>query len=228
MTEIILFIAPGSCSRVPTILLEEIGLPFQTQVVRFMAGEHKSAAYKAFNPKGKVPALLVDGEALTENVAIASYLNARFPAAALLPATDTAMAAARQVADLCFCSATLHPLVTRIRMPMMFAGDEQAARVKSVGSKAMTEYFDLIEARLDQGPWWYGDQWSAMDAYLYWVFWRVAGAGFDVAPYPRFVAHARANEARPAVQRALAREAEAEALLSAEGLLFKPAPVGVS
>ncbi len=85
MTDIKLFIAPGSCARVPTILLEEIGLPYTTELVRFMKGEHKSPAYKAYNPKGKVPAILIDGEALTENVAIISLLNERFPDAGLLP-----------------------------------------------------------------------------------------------------------------------------------------------
>jgi glutathione S-transferase len=38
MTEIKLFIAPGSCARVPTILLEEIGLPYSTELVRSMKG----------------------------------------------------------------------------------------------------------------------------------------------------------------------------------------------
>ena len=46
------------------------------------------------------------------------------------------------------------------------------------------------------GPWWYGDVWSAMDAYLYWVFWRVEGAEFPVKEYPLFYDHARRMETR--------------------------------
>ena len=82
----------------------------------------------------------------------------------------------------------------------------------------MEEFFGLIESRLTDQPWWYGDQWTAMDAYLYWVFWRVEGADFDVTPYPRFKDHSRRVEERPAVQRTLAREKAAESQLEAEGL----------
>ncbi|MEO9132180.1 MAG: glutathione S-transferase family protein [Sphingomonas sp.] len=222
MTDITLFIAPGTCSRVPTIALEHIGVPFETRVVRFMAGEHKSAEYRRFNPKGKVPALLIDGEALTENVAILSYLATRFPEASLLPATTDPLEKARQIADLCFCSSTLHPIVTRIRLPTFFATPEAAPSVRARADQAMAEYFALIDDRLASCPWWYGDSWSAMDAYLYWVFWRVEGAEYEVTRYPHFVRHARAMEALPTVQRALDREDVATRQLETEGMNFVP------
>jgi glutathione S-transferase len=228
MTDITLFIAPGSCSRVPLIALAETGQPFETRVVRFLKGEHKSPDYKRMNPKGKVPAIVVDGAPLTENVAIIAYLNRLFPAAELLPPTIDPLEQASQIADLCFCSATLHPLVTRIRMSHLFAAPEAVQSVWEKGAAGMREYFELIEDRLAAGDWWYGARWSAMDAYLYWVFWRVEGANFDVTPYPHFTAHARRMEARPSVQRALAIEAEAAAQLEAEGLTFIPPPPPVA
>jgi glutathione S-transferase len=63
-----------------------------------------------------------------------------------------------------------------------------------------------------------------MDAYLYWVFWRVEGADFDVTPFPHFKDHSNRMEERPAVQRAWQRENAATAQLAAEGLDFKPPP----
>ena len=222
----VLWMAPYTCARVTAIALEEAGMEFETKLVRFMRGEHKSAEFKTRNPKGKVPALEIDGDVLTENVAILTYLAERFPEAGLLPLTTNAIERAHILADLCFCSSTLHPLVTRIRMPMYFAGAENAQDVKKTAEAAMDEYFQLVEDRLASGRWWYGSKWSAMDGYLYWVFWRVEGAGYDVSPYLRFVAHARANEQRPAVQRALAREEAAQAQLEAEGAAFVPPEVG--
>ena len=59
MTDIVLYAAPGSCSRVPCIALEEIGLPFEYRPVVFMKGEHKAPDYKKLNPKGKVPCLVI-------------------------------------------------------------------------------------------------------------------------------------------------------------------------
>jgi glutathione S-transferase len=52
---------PGSCSRVTLVALEEIGVPFRLTVPRRPTPE-----YFAVNPKGRVPALVVDGVVLTE------------------------------------------------------------------------------------------------------------------------------------------------------------------
>jgi len=225
MTAITLYMAPGTCARVPAIALEEAGVDFETQLIRFMKGQHKSPDYKKINPKGKIPALVIEGVSLTENVAIITYLNQRFPEAGLMPKAEDALASARQLADLCFCSATLHPIVTRIRIPQFFASEDAAKSVWEKGCDSMHEYFSMIDERFGKQPWWYGESWSAMDAYLFWIYWRVEGAGFPVNDYKNFSAHRTRMEQRPAVQRALAREAEAMAQLEAEGLVFTPKPV---
>jgi glutathione S-transferase len=226
MMATVLHMAPYTCARVTAIALEEAGIEYETKLVRFLKGEHKSPQFREFNPKGKVPALEIDGTVLTENVAILSYLAESFPAAKLLPPAESAADRAHQTADLCFCSSTLHPLVTRIRMPMFFAGPDSVVAVKQMAEQAMDEYFQLVEDRLADGLWWYGDSWSAMDAYLYWIFWRVEGAGYDVSRFSRFTEHARANEQQPTVQRALAREEELQRQLEAEGAAFIPPKIG--
>ena len=81
----ILYYWPGASSMVPHIVLEEIGTPYQRQLVDLARGEHKGDAYLKINPHGKVPALAVDDTVLTENVAILTYLAKRFPEAQLLP-----------------------------------------------------------------------------------------------------------------------------------------------
>ena len=52
--------------------LEELGVPYE-QVV----GDPGSAEVKALNPTGKVPALIVEGEVLTDSVAIITFLSDR-------------------------------------------------------------------------------------------------------------------------------------------------------
>lgn len=222
MSEIVLFAAPGSCSLVPSIALEETGASYEYRIIRFARGEHKSPDFKRVNPAGKVPALLVDGEALAENVAILGYLNAKFPDAKLLPTTSDALERARQIADLSFFSSTIHPLLTRLRMPMFFAGTENSAAVAQAAASALPEYVKVIEDKLSD-DWWYGNQWSVVDGYLYWAFRRIEGGNFDLSPYEKYRAHAARMAERPAVQRALAREAEAFARLEKEGLGTPPA-----
>lgn len=218
MTSILLYSAPGTCARVPMITLEEIGVAYETRLVRFRKNEQKSAEYKKYNPKGKVPTLVYGDTALTENVAILGFLNDTFPEARILPAANSPMERAQITADLSFCSATLHPIVSRIRISHVWGGEVGSAAVKELGMKAMREYFDLIDSRLADGAWWYGNQWSSMDAYLYWIFWRVEGAGFDTSPYPNYQEHTKRMEDRPSVKRFQARENAHIAQLEAEGL----------
>lgn len=220
MGQFTLYAAPGACSRVPLISLEEAGAEFDLKLIRFMKGEHKRPDYLAMHPAGKVPLLVTPEGPLTQNVAIARYLGTVFPA--LLPQTTTAYEDAKITADLAFCADTLHPAVTRMRMPMFIVdGADAQASVKAKAFEAMHPLAKVVNDRLAEGAWWYGDSWSILDAYVYWVWFRITGCGFPVSDYPAWAAHAKAMEARPAVQRALAKDAELQAMLEAENLAPK-------
>jgi glutathione S-transferase len=223
MTDIItLHFAPYTCARVPLIALEEIGETFDVKPVLMKNGEHKQTEYRSINPKGKVPALQIDGAILTENVAILDYLAARFPEIGLLPAVSTLVERAHRIADLTFVASTLHPIVSRIRMAPFFAGPGAAKGVWEKGTQAMDEYFTMLDSRLSEHPWWYGADWSLMDAYINWVFFRVEGACYDVSRFPALVAHDVRIRERPAVKRALVREKEIVDKLLSRNLMFRP------
>lgn len=58
----------------PLLIARHLGLPVEVVAVNMPGGEHKSPAYRALNPHGRVPAL-VDGDfALWESEAIVHYL----------------------------------------------------------------------------------------------------------------------------------------------------------
>ena len=70
------------------ILLAEKGVAHETVMVDLSKNEQLRDAYRAINPQCTVPALrLEDGHVLTDNAAIAAYLEARFPEPALLGTT---------------------------------------------------------------------------------------------------------------------------------------------
>lgn len=221
--ELTLYFAPGACSRVSLIALEETGAQFETRPVAFMAGEHKAPDYLAKNPAGKVPLLLIDEEPLAQNVAILTYLARAFPDAKLMPFTGDAFNDARMLSHLSWCASDLHPLVTRLRIPNFFCDLPGAPeRVWELAEAPMKAQLASAEARLKNSLWLLGEQWSAVDAYVYWVWFRISGAGFSGKDFPNLVAHSERIEERPAVKRALQREAEAEADLKARGLAFVP------
>ena len=219
MTDMTLYFAPDSCARVPLIALEEIGQPYNIEVVAFMKGQHRSAEYLALNPKGKVPTLVVDGATLTENVAILGWLSDRFPEAQLLPLTENSWSRALQVSDLAYCASGLHPLVTRLRIPQFFCDTGDGVdRVFAMAETAMRPNFAFIDRRLADHRWWYGDQWSILDAYINWVWFRVTGTKFDASAFPNLARHDGEMKERPAVGRALRISSEVAAGLEAQGL----------
>lgn len=81
------------CATAPSprrarILLAEKGVAHETVEVDLRTGEQLSDAYRQVNPQCTVPALRTDeGALLTDNAAIAAYLEARFPEPPLLGRT---------------------------------------------------------------------------------------------------------------------------------------------
>ena len=84
-----LYYAPGACSLSPHIVAEEAGVPLELVKVDLKAHKLENGDdYYAVNPKGAVPALVLDdGGLLTEGPAIVQYIADRKPAASgLAPA----------------------------------------------------------------------------------------------------------------------------------------------
>jgi glutathione S-transferase len=80
---IALYYSPGSCSLAPHIVLNEVGQPFELRKFATADRANYSPDYLAVNPKGRIPALQIDGFILTENPAILAYLGRKFPGAGL-------------------------------------------------------------------------------------------------------------------------------------------------
>jgi glutathione S-transferase len=81
------------CATAPSprrarILLAEKGVTHHTVQVDLKTGEQMGEAYRAINPQCTVPALLTEeGTVLSDNAAIAAYIEARYPQPALLGTT---------------------------------------------------------------------------------------------------------------------------------------------
>jgi glutathione S-transferase len=82
--------------------LKEKGLAYQSHYLHVPQGEHLSPDYLAINPDGQVPALVHDGEVITETSVINEYLDDAFPDPPLRPASPIERARMRrwsQIAD---------------------------------------------------------------------------------------------------------------------------------
>src|SRR3569833_4148099 len=62
------------------LALEYLELPYELHVMSFQAGDLKTPADLAINPRHQVPAIVDDGFALYESTAIIDYLDQRYGA----------------------------------------------------------------------------------------------------------------------------------------------------
>jgi glutathione S-transferase len=183
--DLTLYFAPGASSMAPHIALHEIGCPFEARPVSFRRDETRSAAFRAINPEGKVPTLLVGDRILTEVAGILYYLARRYPEARLMPANDPE-AEARVVSWMSFIASSVHP-------------------ARRAGLEAAMQVYALADARL--GPGWAVSDYSIADIHLFRLYWRFA-ASLRPPPgsFPNLEAHHARMLARPAVIRTIEAE----------------------
>ena len=84
------------------------GLSYDHNLINLQAGDHLSDSFRLINPQGRVPALDIEGDILTQSLAIIEYLEEVYPAPALLPQDALGKAKVRGVAGLIACD--IHPL----------------------------------------------------------------------------------------------------------------------
>lgn len=204
------YMTPGSCSTGIHILLEECGLVFEAYIVNLLAGDQYKPDYLAINPKGSIPALVLDdGTALTEFSAIAWWLARSYPKRGLLPTT-----LAGEVRALGLMNYAVHTLHTqgfaRIFTTERFApssGDH--ASVQAQGRQIIDQGFAIVDREL-AGRDYVDAQFGIADAALFYVEFWAERIGI---PLPaNCLAHYRRLLTRPAVRQVLAEEGYASVL----------------
>ncbi|MEA3065722.1 MAG: glutathione S-transferase [Sphingomonadales bacterium] len=201
-----LFYSPGACSLVPHVALEEAGAEFEA--VRTMIAEkaHKRPEYLAINPRGLIPAIEVEGRVVTENIAVLAWIGHRWPQSGQLPLDDLP-ALARTFETLSYFATTVHHGGFGPIFRARAAGIERPEAELAADRERLRALFGEIDALLAPGPWLLGDRYSLADPYPL-TFRRWARRlELDVMPYRHWTAHTQRMVERPAVQRALAREA---------------------
>jgi len=213
MKKIELYHLPGACSRVTITALEHVGLTFEDEIVDLSTGQQHSPEFRAINPRGKIPALVVDGKLLSENAAIIFWLNERFPEAGLLPEMGSPWERAKVLSDLFWISSGWHPAVRANMMPIrLTTGDPEPVRQK--GRELVKPYFEQLDAKLRKQDWWYESAWSILDTYAYWCYTTAEEGGYDLSGLHALNEHRRRVEAHPAFQKAIHREEVARVRLS--------------
>lgn len=215
---ITLYQFPGACSRVTMNALEEAGLEYNDVPVNLRQKPQERGEYLAVNPTGKVPTMAINGRVLKENAAILWTLHNLYPDAGLLPKASDPVSTQPYLADLVWCSGTMHPMVRQVRMPQKWTSGEVDG-VREDGIAKLLVEAERISARIGD-TWWYDDGWSIVDTYIYWGFSTAAKGGFPIDRFAALADHADRVRARPSFQRVLAREERAVEYLGATDVVL--------
>jgi glutathione S-transferase len=189
-----LYYLPGACSLASHISLIEAGIPHEAFAVdRATKRTADGQDFLAFNPKGYVPALVLDsGEVLTESPALLPYIGALNPAAKLIPAPGTL--GHFRVSEWCvYLNSEVHKALGPIFRPD--TPEEQKAKQREIAANRLK----LVEATLADKPFLTGAEFTVADAYLYVILSWTPRTGLDLSQLPRLAEFLARVSQRPSV-----------------------------
>ena len=201
MAKLTLYHASPSRSSIVLWMLEELGEPYDIHLLSLTQGENRAAAYLAINPMGKVPAIRHGDTIITEAAAICTYLADEFPGAKLNVPIGSPQRGV-YLKWLFFGPGCIEPAVIDRAAPR-----KEEARRGMLGYGDFDTTMNTVAAAVEKGPWLMGEQFTAADviigANIRW------GMMFKMIPErPEFTAYAGRIAARPAAQRAEAKDKE--------------------
>jgi glutathione S-transferase len=196
-----LYFSPLACSLAVRIALYDAGLDASFEQVvlatkRTIGGDD----YLAINPRGQVPALVLDdGTLLTEVPAILQHVASLAPDSGLMPPAGLARTQVQQWLN--YVATEIHKGV----FYLMF-NPHAPAEAKAFAGGLLPGRYDFVARALAGRDYLVGDHFTVADAYLVTTFAWANAAGIDLAPWPAITAYRDRLLARPGVGRAVAEE----------------------
>lgn len=196
-----LFYKSGACSLASHIALRESGLDFTLQGVDVMKKRLENEDdYLQINPKGQVPALLLDDDVLlTEGVAIMQYIADRVPDRQLLAPVGS-IARYQTLEWLNYVATELHKGFTPLFRP------DTPEDYKPVARALLDKKMQYVNECLEDKEWINGHRFTIADGYLFTVLRWAYAVKLDMEGYSNIAAWMKRVAARPAVAAALEAE----------------------
>jgi glutathione S-transferase len=196
-----LYYSPGACSLSPHIALLEAGFPYDLVKVDLRAKKLDNGDdYLKVNPKGQVPALIMDnGELLTEGPVIVQIIADKAAGKNLAPPRESTERYKLQE-WLNYITGELHKNFGPMFSPVL--GDDAKAFFKD---RVMGK-FKYVESALAGRDYLMGKQFTVADGYLFTILTWADRLKFDMSAMPNLLAYKARIAARPKVKEALTKE----------------------
>lgn len=196
-----LYYSPGACSLSPHIALHEAGVAHELVKVDLKAKKTENGEdFTAINPKGQVPALMLDsGELVTEGPVIVQVIADKAPARNLAPANGTDERYKMQE-WLNFTTSELHKNFSPLFNPAI--PDE----VKKFFTDRIIGKFKYADFQLADRDYLMGKQFTVADGYMFVMLAWADRLKIDLSAMKNLMAFKERVAARPNVQAALKME----------------------
>lgn len=196
-----LYYKPGACSLASHITLRESGKDFTLDSVDLMKKRLENGDdYFAVNPKGQVPALLLDdGTLLTEGVAIMQYIADTVPDRQLLAPVGS-IARYQTLEWLNYVATELHKGFTPL-----FRQDTPEEFKPAVCAQ-LEKKLQYVNKALKDDQWICGQRFTIADAYLFTVVRWAYGVKLNMEGLQHLAAYMQRVAERPAVAAAMKAE----------------------
>lgn len=183
-------------------LLEELGLEAEVVMHSIRKGSMRTPEAMAISPAGRVPALEVDGASIIESGAILETLCERYPGLGRGPGDAERTAYLERM----WFAETMAALIEQLNMNHVFLRDPSQA--SPIVIKLLTGRLRNTVAAMDgmiAGEWLLPSGFSAADV-MFGFNLRAVPYFVPLDPWPKLQAYKARMEARPAHQRALAKD----------------------
>jgi len=152
-----LYYNPKSRAVIAKWMLDECGADYEIVPIDFEKLEHKTPEFLKINPAGKLPALVDGDSSIFEGAAICLYLGDKFSAANLAPKIG-APERGRYLSLMVYSTSQLEP-----------AMGDTLLKAQSFPQRGWTDFEtvkDVIEGELGNGPYLFGDWFTAADVMI--------------------------------------------------------------
>ena len=147
------------------LTLEVKGLAYESKLLEFSKGDHKTPAYLQLNPRGKVPTLKDGGFVVYESLAIMSYLDRKYPTPPLFGTSAEETGSIWQAIS--ECESYLTSAGDKVVRPLFFG--KGLDKVEEIQQAAETIRHELktLDQRLASANWLVGKSISAADIAIF-------------------------------------------------------------
>ncbi len=190
-------IGTGACAV--KAALTEAGAPFEEVEITTSNKQHLTEEYRQINPRQQVPSLMLpDGSIMTEGSAMLLHIADSHPAVRLAPPPGTSERAQHDRWLICF-AVNVYEGMLRNMLGERYTTDANGKQgVEDAARAYVDRHFNIFEETLGDGPYFFGDNFSTLDIYM-WMIAQWMDAAWLEANCPKITRLANTVKVRPKI-----------------------------